>query len=72
MYVGNMIILHCIKTPGIDKSDIDVIFFFFQNYEDTTPTVKYISLNVSCIDNRPKREAWILTRAAFWVAQKFY
>jgi len=28
MYVGNLIILQCIKTPGMDKSDIDVKFFF--------------------------------------------
>jgi hypothetical protein len=56
MYIGNLIILQYIKTPGIDKSDVDVKFFF-QNYEDTTSTVKYVSLNISCIDNRPKREA---------------
>jgi hypothetical protein len=35
--VGNLIILQCIKPPGIDKSDADVTLF--QNYEDTTPTV---------------------------------
>ena len=64
-YVGNLIISQCVKTPGIDKYDVNVILF--QNYKDTTPDFDiHMSAHRNIIPNYSQQDATFLEFIYFY------
>jgi hypothetical protein len=60
-----VIILQCIKTPGIEKSNVNVNFYF-QNYKDHSDFDIYLSVHRNIITNYSQQDATFLEFIYFY------